>query len=76
VLIALIPVMIAKGVLRLVRDKGVNFHAVPGGLALYLLGGLVFASLIAFIAYIESGVYSIHAPTSRMGRACTTRSPR
>jgi hypothetical protein len=54
--------MITKGLLQLVRDKGVTLHAVAGGLALYLVGGLLFASLIAFIAYVESGDYFIQVP--------------
>ena len=62
VLIAVIPLTIAKGLLQLVRENGVHAHAVAGGLALYLLGGLLFASLIAFIAHVQSGAYFVQGP--------------
>jgi hypothetical protein len=57
--IALILITIVRGLLQLVREKGVHLHAVAGGLALYLLGGLLFASVIAFIAHVETGYYFV-----------------
>jgi hypothetical protein len=56
-LAVLIPVEIGGGLLRLTRDEGVTLQAVAGALAIYLLVGLVFASLIAFVGHVESGSY-------------------
>jgi hypothetical protein len=62
VLIALIPVALAGGLRRLVREQGVRIHAVAGGLAIYLLGGLLFASVIAFVAHLQTGAYFAQGP--------------
>ena len=43
--------------LRLIRERGVTFQAVAGALSIYLLVGLLFASLIGFISRVESGDY-------------------
>ena len=75
VLIAAIPVTLVGGLLRLVREQGVHIQAVAGALALYLLGGLLFASAIALIAHVETGVYFTQGPHVSNGDACTTRSP-
>jgi hypothetical protein len=57
VLVALIPVALVGGVLRLVRQAGVTFHVVAGALTIYLVVGLVFASIIALTAVVETGPY-------------------
>ncbi len=61
VLIALltlaIPIALARGLLRLVRDHGVTTQAVAGALAIYLLLGLMFSSAIGFVAAIGSSHY-------------------
>jgi hypothetical protein len=56
-LLGLIPVAIGGGLLRLIRDEGVTLQAVAGALAIYLLVGLLFASLIGFVAQVENGSY-------------------
>jgi hypothetical protein len=52
-----IPITLAGGLLRLVRTRGATLQAVAGGLAIYLLVGLGFASAIGFVAAVESGSY-------------------
>jgi hypothetical protein len=67
VLAAAIPVALGGGLLRLVRERGVTLQVVAGALSIYLLVGLLFASLIGFIARVENGQYFKQAasvPTS------------
>lgn len=52
-----IPIELGGGLMRLIRDEGVTLQAVAGALTIYLLVGLVFASLIAFVGHVESGSY-------------------
>ena len=52
-----IPVTLVGGLLRLVREHGVTLQAVAGALAIYLLVGFAFASLIGFVADVGSGNY-------------------
>ncbi|MBV8987080.1 MAG: hypothetical protein JO372_00830 [Solirubrobacterales bacterium] len=52
-----IPVALVGGLLRLVRASGVTPQVVAGALAIYLLIGLLFASLIGFVSRVESGPY-------------------
>lgn len=56
-LLAALPVALVGGLLRLVREEGANVQAVAGGLAIYLVAGLLFASLISFVAHVHSGPY-------------------
>ena len=56
-LVALIPVALVGGLLRLVRQAGVTFQVVAGALTIYLVVGLMFASIIAFTAVVETGPY-------------------
>ena len=57
VVTAAISVVIVRGVLRLVRRRGVTVEAVAGGLAIYLSVGLVFAWIIGFITHVSSTPY-------------------
>jgi hypothetical protein len=57
VLVALIPVALINGLTRLVQQAGVTIQVVSGALALYLVVGLLFASVIGFVATVESGAY-------------------
>ncbi len=57
VLVALVPVTLAGGLLRLTREDGVSLQVVAGALAIYLLVGLLFASVITFVAHVESGQF-------------------
>lgn len=62
-----LPVSLARGLLRLVRERGVTVQAVSGALAVYLLIGLAFASAIAFVAAVgPPGFYAqtAHATAS------------
>jgi hypothetical protein len=52
-----VPATLAGGLLRLVRERGATVQAVAGGLAIYLLLGLAFASVIGFVSDVESGQY-------------------
>ena len=56
-LLAAIPIGLVGGLSRLVRDRGVTVQVVAGALVIYLLIGLLFASLIAFVGAVESGSY-------------------
>jgi hypothetical protein len=49
-----VPFSLGRGLLRLVRERGATFQAVAGALAIYLLVGLAFASLIGFVAAVGS----------------------
>jgi hypothetical protein len=62
-----VPATLAGGLLRLVRERGATVQAVAGGIAIYLLLGLAFASLIGFVAAVETGHYfaqTAHATSS------------
>src|SRR5262249_30879609 len=52
-----IPVAIAGGLLRLLRQRGVTIQAVAGALAIYLAVGLVFAWIIGFVTHVNSTFY-------------------
>jgi hypothetical protein len=54
---AAVPVVIFRGVVRLLRDRGVTVQAVAGALAMYLSIGLVFAWIISFITQVDSTPY-------------------
>jgi hypothetical protein len=57
VLAAVIPLALVGGLLRLVRGRGVTLQVVAGALAIYLLLGLTFAMLIAFVAAVGDTPY-------------------
>lgn len=64
-LLAALPIALSGGVLRLIRQQGVTPQVVAGALTIYLLVGLLFASVIAFVAHVEGGSYFVqtrHAP--------------
>ena len=46
-----------RGVLRLLRERGVTVQAVAGALAIYIAVGLVFAWIIGFIIHLSSTPY-------------------
>jgi hypothetical protein len=52
-----IPVALVGGLLRLIRTAGVTVQVVAGALTVYLVVGLLFASIIAFTATVESSPY-------------------
>jgi Ion channel len=57
VLAALVPVALARGLFRLIRERGVTLQAVAAGLAIYLSLGLLFTSLIGFVAAVHADPY-------------------
>jgi hypothetical protein len=59
--VALIPIALGGGLLRLIRDEGVTIQAVAGALAVYLLVGLLFASAISFAATVDSSSFFTEA---------------
>lgn len=61
-IVAAIPVALAGGVLRLINEKGVTVQAVAGALAIYLVIGMLFASVIGFVNAVDSGPYFTQGP--------------
>ena len=57
VLVLIIPAALARGLLRLFRSRGVTLQGVAGALAIYLMVGLLFASVIGVTAAIASKPY-------------------
>jgi hypothetical protein len=57
ILAAAIPAALITGLLRLVREHGVTVQAVAGALTIYLLVGLLFAWVIAFVSSVDSAPY-------------------
>jgi hypothetical protein len=53
----MIPLALGGGLLRLIRTKGVTAQVVAGALAIYLLIGLMFASAISVLTYLESSPF-------------------
>jgi hypothetical protein len=60
VLAVAIPLALVGGLVRLIRTSGVTVQAVAGALAIYLLVGLVFAWVVAFVAHVDSTPYFAH----------------
>ena len=57
-----VPATLTGGLLRLVRERGATVQAVAGGLAIYLLLGLAFSSLIGFVSSRGRTRSSSHRP--------------
>ncbi len=55
--VAQVPVALISGLIRLIQQAGVTIQVVSGALALYLVVGLLFASIIGFVATVESDAY-------------------
>jgi Ion channel len=62
-----IPVALVGGLLRLIRTTGVTVQVVAGALTVYLVVGLLFASIIAFAATVESSPYFTQGKTVSNG---------
>lgn len=56
-LLVAIPITLVGGLLRLINQEGVIVEAVAGALAIYLLVGLLFASIVAFVSHVEGGAF-------------------
>jgi hypothetical protein len=63
-----IPVELAGGLVRLVRQHGVTLQAVAGALTIYLLVGLVFAWTIGFVARIDDTPYFAQGTSGTEGQ--------
>jgi hypothetical protein len=62
-----VPATLTGGLLRLVRERGATVQAVAGGLAIYLLLGLAFSSLIGFVSDVGNTPFFVegsHVGTS------------
>jgi len=57
VVTAAVPIALSRGLVRLLRQKGVTLNAVAGSLAIYLSVGLIFAWVIGFFAVVDSTPY-------------------
>lgn len=67
VMTLVVPATLTGGLLRLVRERGATVQAVAGGLAIYLLLGLAFSSLIGFVSVVAHAQYfeqAAHVGTS------------
>lgn len=58
-LAAATPATLVGGVLRLLRTHGVTVQAVAGALTIYLLVGLMFAWLVAFVGRVQGSPYFV-----------------
>jgi hypothetical protein len=63
-----IPLALAGGLLRLVRDRGVTFQVVAGTLAIYLLVGVLFAWAIGFVADVADTPYYAQGTSGSQGQ--------
>jgi hypothetical protein len=54
---AAVPVSLGRGLVRLVRERGVTYQAVAGALAIYLAVGLAFSFAVGFAAAVGSGSF-------------------
>jgi hypothetical protein len=66
-LAASIPVTLSTGLVRLVRRHGATVQAVAGGLAIYVLAGLVFAWIIGFVAAVGDSAYFVSGTDGSSG---------
>jgi hypothetical protein len=56
-LVLAIPATLVRGLVRLVGEQGATLHAIAGALAIYLMLGLLFASVIGFIVEVQDEPY-------------------
>jgi hypothetical protein len=56
-MLAIVPLALIGGLVRLMRTQGVTLQVVAGALVVYLLAGLVFAAVIGIVAHTTSGPY-------------------
>jgi len=61
-LVLAIPITLARGMTRLVTERGATLQAIAGALSIYLMLGLLFASVIAFISDLQSRPYFAQGP--------------
>lgn len=61
------PAVMIRGLVRLLRERGVVLQAVFGALALYLQFGLIFAFAAAGVSAAESGAFFSDEPNATIG---------
>ena len=66
-LAAAIPLVLSRGLLRLIRTRGVTLPAVAGALAIYLNLGLLFAAVVGFVAHVDDASYFAHGTDGSWG---------
>ncbi len=64
---AAVPLVLARGLYRLMRDRGVTLQAVFGALTIYLAGGLTFAWLISLVAEVSGKPYFANHTSGTLG---------
>jgi membrane-associated HD superfamily phosphohydrolase len=62
-----VPVVLGRGLLRLLRTAGVTLNAVAGALAIYMSTGLIFSWIIGFVALVSSTPYFAQHASSTQG---------
>jgi hypothetical protein len=67
VITAGVPIVLVRGLVRLLRERGVTAQAVAGSLAIYLSIGLVFAWVVAFIALVSDDPYFAQGTSGTQG---------
>jgi hypothetical protein len=67
-LVLAIPATLVRGLVRLVGEKGATLHAIAGALAIYLMLGLLFASVIGFIVDVQTEPYFAQGDVSNGDR--------
>jgi hypothetical protein len=67
-LVLAIPATLVRGLVRLVGEKGATLHAIAGALAIYLMLGLLFASVIGFVVDVQDEPYFAQADVSNGDR--------
>jgi hypothetical protein len=67
VIVLVIPITIAKGLVRLIGERGATPQAIAGALSIYILLGVLFASVIGVIAEVQSQPYFTQGPSVSNG---------
>jgi hypothetical protein len=67
-LVLAVPATLARGLIRLVGERGATLHAIAGGLAIYLMLGVLFASVIGFIVEVQDEPYFAQSDVSNGDR--------
>ena len=67
-LVLAIPTTLVRGLVRLVGERGATLQAIAGALSIYLMLGLLFASVIAFVAEVQDRPYFAQGDVSNGDR--------
>jgi Ion channel len=58
-LLIAIPATLIRGLISLIGQRGADLQAIAGALSIYLMLGLLFASVIAFVSDVQSKPYFV-----------------